>query len=259
MEFSDRDRPLPPADSSGHLDAAEIALIAIGEQAASSQQAEHTGRCPACRTELESLMATAQIARSTLDDMFVTPHPRVWEEIRRELAHSRTGELESAPAQHEPPGEQGVSSGAGTRRRILWGVGALAAAASIVAALVLGESLRPLGAGAPVARASLESLPAWPTATGTAVVTAAATGSRVVTIELDAPSVAGAVREVWLLTPDVDELLSLGLLDGSGGVFVIPEEVDLSRFSVVDVSLEPLDGDPGHSGDSIVRGALDQS
>ena len=35
------------------------------------------------------------------------------------------------------------------------------------------------------------------------------------------------------------------------------DSVDLARFSVVDVSAEPLDGDPTHSGDSIVRGALD--
>jgi hypothetical protein len=38
---------------------------------------------------------------------------------------------------------------------------------------------------------------------------------------------------------------------------LIPESVDLARYSVVDISAEPVDGDPTHSGDSIVRGALD--
>ena len=47
-----------------------------------------------------------------------------------------------------------------------------------------------------------------------------------------------------------------GLLEGSEGTFPLPAGVDLSEYSVVDVSREPSDGDPAHSGDSIVRGAL---
>ena len=33
--------------------------------------------------------------------------------------------------------------------------------------------------------------------------------------------------------------------------------LDLGRFPIVDVSVEPLDGDPTHSGVSVVRGVLD--
>ena len=32
--------------------------------------------------------------------------------------------------------------------------------------------------------------------------------------------------------------------------------VDLDEYSIVDISVEPIDGDPAHSGDSIVRGQL---
>ena len=64
------------------------------------------------------------------------------------------------------------------------------------------------------------------------------------------------MREVWLLTEAVDGLISLGLLNGTEGEFIVPDSVDLERFSIVDVSQEPLDGDPTHSGDSIVRGPL---
>ena len=48
---------------------------------------------------------------------------------------------------------------------------------------------------------------------------------------------------------------SLGLLDDAGE-YAIPADIDLSEFSVVDVSIEPDDGDPTHSGRSILRGTL---
>ena len=64
-------------------------------------------------------------------------------------------------------------------------------------------------------------------------------------------------REVWLLRPDVSGLVSLRTLTGSSGRFDLPAGLDLDEFSVVDVSLEQFDGDPAHSGDSIVRGALE--
>ena len=62
--------------------------------------------------------------------------------------------------------------------------------------------------------------------------------------------------EVWLLGADGKRLVSLGLLDGTTARFPLPPEVDVSQFPVVDVSLEPADGNPAHSGDSIVRGTL---
>ena len=61
---------------------------------------------------------------------------------------------------------------------------------------------------------------------------------------------------MWLLGADGKRLVSLGLLDGTTARFPLPPEVDLSQFPVVDVSLEPADGNPAHSGDSIVRGTL---
>jgi hypothetical protein len=76
-------------------------------------------------------------------------------------------------------------------------------------------------------------------------------------VALDADVAGDVVREVWLLTPEVDGLISLGYLTGASGEFIVPDSVDLDRFSVVDISAEPLDGDPTHSGDSIVRGALE--
>ena len=52
------------------------------------------------------------------------------------------------------------------------------------------------------------------------------------------------------------EVLDEGVLDGTDGVFAVPDDVDLAEYPLVDVSQEPFDDDPEHSGDSIVRGPL---
>lgn len=69
------------------------------------------------------------------------------------------------------------------------------------------------------------------------------------------PTPSGVVFEVWLIDPETGELQTLGLTEGSGQL-VVPDGIDPARFSVVDVSREPVDGEPAHSGDSIVRGQL---
>lgn len=61
--------------------------------------------------------------------------------------------------------------------------------------------------------------------------------------------------EVWLIDPTVSRLVSLGPLQADG-VYDIPAGLDPTSFPIVDVSAEPLDGDPTHSGDSLLRGTL---
>jgi hypothetical protein len=66
----------------------------------------------------------------------------------------------------------------------------------------------------------------------------------------------GRYLEVWLLTPDVSGLVSLGPVQPDG-TYPVPPGVDLDEYGVVDVSYEPVDGNPAHSGDSVLRGPLD--
>lgn len=76
---------------------------------------------------------------------------------------------------------------------------------------------------------------------------------------LDAP--AGSFYELWLLDLEGDELealRSLGRVEADGS-FTVPDDVDLTEFSVVDVSIELDDGNPDHSGDSVLRGGLEPS
>ena len=62
---------------------------------------------------------------------------------------------------------------------------------------------------------------------------------------------------MWLLDPDTGDLISLGVLNGTASDFELPDGLDLRDYPTIDVSREPLDGDPAHSADSIARGELD--
>jgi hypothetical protein len=105
-----------------------------------------------------------------------------------------------------------------------------------------------------LAEAQLDALPGW-SATGDAVVEEDADGRRTLVVRL-AGAEGDGFREVWLLDREATRLVGLGVLDGDEGRFTIPVGLDLDDFAVVDVSAEPFDGDPAHSGDSILRGEL---
>lgn len=71
-----------------------------------------------------------------------------------------------------------------------------------------------------------------------------------------APSAGAAYYTVWLLNAD-GRMVALGSfrVPASGAVTVrMPLPVDAARFDFVDVSAEPDDGDPAHSGHSVLRG-----
>lgn len=67
--------------------------------------------------------------------------------------------------------------------------------------------------------------------------------------------------EVWLIEPDAEgnvaDLVSLGVVDPSNpGGLEVPPSHDPAVYYVVDISVEPRDGDASHSGRSILRGPL---
>jgi len=108
-----------------------------------------------------------------------------------------------------------------------------------------------------VATAQLEPLPDH-SGTGAAEVVGTAS-SRVLELDVSGLTRGDGFYEVWLLGPDATTLVSVGLLDTSQGTratFPLPADLDVADFPIVDISLEPVDGDPAHSGDSIVRGTL---
>ncbi|WP_456844782.1 anti-sigma factor [Cellulomonas sp. P5_C6] len=253
-----------PFDES-HVDDDVLALLALGEPVGSTADLAHIEECERCTDELTALRDVVGLARSGgPDDVLVAPAPAVWGRIADELGLSPGAQAlataaapERSPAEPAEPLAPVVALDARRERPRAWRW----VAAAAVAGLVVG------GGGAwwvanhddeptVLATATLEPLPGWDAA-GSAAVETAADGSRVLVVDLadDVPSGDG-FREVWLLKPDVSGLVSVGTLTGTSGRFDLPDGLDLTQYSVVDVSEEQFDGNPAHSGDSIVRGPL---
>ena len=106
----------------------------------------------------------------------------------------------------------------------------------------------------PLAQAELTPL-AQHSATGSAKVVEAADGSRTLEVKLSKDEAQG-YQEVWLIAPDLSRLVSLGVMNSDSGTFAVPAGLELADFPIVDVSDEPVDGNPAHSSVSIVRGTL---
>ncbi len=254
-----------------HLDAERLALIALGEDADPDESA-HLQECSLCATEFTELSRAVLVGRSTLTvGDLEAPPDRVWERIAAEVGMAAasapdvdtdSATIDVAPAADIVDGPAASDSDEtpepkrGTRR---WTKVVFALAASVAAVLVVvgvTSILRP--APTELAAAALDAFPGHPGAAGTAVVVEDPDGERRITVELDADAAGtDAYREVWLITADASAIVSLGVLEGSEGTFAIPDDVDIDEYVLVDISEEPLDGDPTHSGDSIVRGELE--
>lgn len=224
-----------------HVDPDTLALLALGEKIADAGDRAHLADCTQCADELSNFSRAVSAGRSTLDaGDLVEPAPRVWNRISDEL-----GLQASAPVVQLP------------RRRRWVPVTAIAASVAIVASgSIIAWQLSQPAASTVLATATLDAFPNWPDATGEAVVEENRDGTRVVNVSFDAPGIGDEYTEVWLISSDATRLISLGTVQGSRGTLIIPAGVDLSVYDLVDVSAEPYDGDPTHSGDSIVRGQL---
>ncbi|HYJ75312.1 MAG TPA: anti-sigma factor [Kineosporiaceae bacterium] len=97
--------------------------------------------------------------------------------------------------------------------------------------------------------------PAVTRASGSAAVVRTPAGERLVLNVSQLKPQPGHFYDVWLIDPKIKKMVSLGILDGTTGEFVIPEGVDVSAYPIVDVSVQQP-GDPKHSGDSVLRGVI---
>ncbi|WP_337060408.1 anti-sigma factor [Kineococcus sp. G2] len=260
----------PPAPGP-HLGEDELALLALGEDVEGAP--EHLTACAACRAEVASLREVTAAVRSAPTPPAVPVPAGVWEAVAREtgvraVPGGGAGQAPAGPGDAEgaavAPGAEPVATvlpAAPPRGRSRRSWLALAAAFLVGTAAGVGASrLAERDAPVPAAQRVLASTELAPLGAGAAAGTATVAsvdGHRHLGVDVrgvDAPG--EAVLEVWLLDPAGGGLLSLGTLTGERLDVVLPDVVDLTRFAVVDVSREPLDGDPGHSSDSVLRGEL---
>jgi len=166
--------------------------------------------------------------------------------------------LRAVPGTGTPtPPDSARSAGSSTRRWPRW--------AAPVAAAVIGIAV---GAGAVVitqnradevtveAIAPLTPVPGGPLSgdqqLGQAEIVAAGNGQQVRVQAADLPATTNDY-EVWLFGND-GKMVSLGTLNDGSGTFTVPQGISTQEYRVVDVSDEPPDGVPTHSGVSLVRG-----
>ena len=249
-----------------HVDPDRLALLALGEPTENGDRA-HLDACGQCRREFDDLRRVVEAATSAESDDAnpPAPPPGLWDRIAAEVAASKAAAGEpshDAPERPpeatagEPPSEATVVAWPAERARRRGRLAtALAVAASVMTVLVLSgivwqQQQRP--AEELIADTSLEALAE--VTPGAAQLVAVDERLRLVVEAPDLPDPDGYYA-LWLIDTDVSGMISLGPLE-EGRVYELPAGFDPAAYPVVDVSIEPFDGDPTHSGNSVLRGVL---
>lgn len=252
-----------------HLDQELLSLLALGESASGPVASVHLAGCPDCQRTLAALTETVTTARSRPDrPQLHRPGSHNWSEIHRalglsaEFAPDPLGAGDSAAVTGAIRDAQPTTDVRG-RGRVSWllpaAAGVVLGAAAAWAVVGLPVRAQPSVAAPTLPPAVLEEATLQPLggspAGGEALVQDLGEGKRHLVVHLPASGTSG-YREVWVSSVDLSKMVSLGVLGGNSGTFLIPAGLDLREFPLVDVSHEPFDGDPAHSLDSLARGTL---
>lgn len=279
-----------------HVNSALLAGHALGQDdALDAADQEHLASCSHCRAELDQYRRVVTLGQGAQASETPTPPlDRIWRSIQAELAPTSATEgiaatktmvadsvppvtandrpASDVPGNDETANDKPVSVVAASdettdaggekpiagRRRKWWPIVAAAAALGLV-----------VGAGATViinrndvqvaASTALSALPGH-TGHGTAELLRTPNDPELrVSVDGPQPADPPSYREVWLINSDGQRMYSLGVLPESGtGTYPLPTLLanGLDGFTIVDVSIEPYDGNPAHSRNSQVRGSL---
>jgi hypothetical protein len=266
-----------------HCTPEQLALAALREPLPDADT-EHLTGCGRCRAEVASLQRAVDalaVPELAAPGASVAPPMRVWDSIAAATGVTATPRPERvAPSSAQvsapsfvvtpPADETSVDEQPATgtvlpfraRRRPLLLVAAAAVAGAAIGAgavtVLRDSSPEPDRApiAAPVVAVDLDPL-ADNDASGRASVIERTDGTRVLEVELRAGDLDDRYYEVWLIDEAVQDMVPVGVARAGTVTFELPGGLDLGRFPIVDVSVEPLDGDPTHSGVSVARGVLD--
>jgi hypothetical protein len=265
-----------------HCTPEQLALAALREPLPDTDTA-HLAECAQCRAEVASLQRSVDalaVPQLAAPGAAVAPPPAVWAAIAAATGVTVTPRPEvvaaspqvaaerpllavpspvGAPSAAEPTPDGASVLPFRSRRRPLVLVAAAAVAGAVIGAGAVAV-LRDGGTGTPdtaaVAAVDLDPL-ADNDASGRAEVIERPDGTRVLQVQLRAGDLSDRYYEVWLIDEAVHDMVPVGVARSGTMTFELPDGLDLGRFPIVDVSVEPLDGNPTHSGVSVARGVLD--
>jgi hypothetical protein len=257
-----------------HCDPTTLALAALGEDI-SPDDAAHLESCEQCLADTAELIEVVTLGREAPAELPEVPNS-IWSGIAAELLLQsapdgrdatvltmpapRVGQPED-PAAAAPPAT--VTPLAPRRRSPVLGLGIAAAVGALVGGAVVWAAAESGGSdpqqpqGSIVAQTALDPLTPEVTQSGQAKVLDSPDG-QVIRVDATALPPVEGYYEVWLIDEQVSGMVALGALPaGSIGTFTVPPGVSIEDFPIVDISLEPLDGDPAHSKVSLLRGVLE--
>jgi hypothetical protein len=107
-----------------------------------------------------------------------------------------------------------------------------------------------------IASAALVATGDWPTSTGNATVEVTPQGERYLTAWVSTPPQRDGYRQLWLVTKDGNGFYPLGAMVGDERRFPLPPGLDLAVYQTVEVSYQLIDGNPAHTGNTMLRGEL---
>lgn len=244
-----------------HADVDDLAALVLEPADVPDPVRRHVGACARCSATVEALTTT----RAALGaDRLVAPPPDLRARVMAEALGRPTAAATETGTGETPPGAPVPLA---SRRR--GGIPLWLASAAAVTALVAGLGVGRMSVGEP------EAAPVEPEPTGSVLAATSLTAldsdaprgaveavndaDDVVTVSVRATELGDepGFHEVWLINVDGERMVALGILARSdNGTFEVPRRLIEEGYRIVDISVEPDDGDPTHSGVSLARGEL---
>lgn len=232
-----------------------VVRAALGERL-SEEERRRLDADPELREQVAHYADVVDLARTApaTDEVGSSGLEHLWDGIAAEAFADEDGPAAPAPATDHDDAPSADVIPLRPRTAVWATLSAVAAAAVAVVALVTvgplaGDDPRPVAAAdlQPFGDADVDAVE------GDFVL---ADGSARLRLDLSSlPAAEDAFYEVWLLDAEQGRLVSLGPVRDDN-TYALPAGTPVDAFPLVDVSVEPLDGDPTHSGDSVLRGPV---
>lgn len=241
-----------------HLDQELLAGLALGDvDPLSTADRAHLRVCLSCATDLAELRRIVSTGRGAKPYPLRSPQPSVLAQIQAEIASDSSqvaGLTTPAPAVAPARLHPRRAATRPVRRYLV----AAVAAVALAAVLVAGVSWYRHNQDVVVASATLTPLPDK-SGQGKAELIRK-NGVEQLSVSIKSDVVFSGFEELWLINTDGQRMISLGIVppDGSGSYpMPVMKNGSLNGYTIVDISLEPFDGNAAHSHNSLLRGTLD--